>query len=113
MEVFYNVTLTVDPKIENEWRNFMLEVHLPDVVRQPGFKSVTMQKVELLPPAAAPTTADRPSYVMSYTVESREALEAYLNSAEAIRLREEHKKRYSQYTTATRAVWAPVRTLKP
>ena len=107
-EILYNVTLTVDPKVETDWRNWMIEVHLPDVLKSPGFRQATVQQVELLPPA----TADRPSYVMSYLVESREALESYLKSEMAVRIREDHKKRYGQYTTATRAVWSPVKTIR-
>lgn len=105
VEILYNVTLTVDAKIETEWRNWMLEVHIPDVLKCKGFIKATQYKLELLLPAAS----DQPQYVNSFLVESRAALEAYLKGPDSARLREDHQKKFGKFTLATRAVWSQVK----
>lgn len=102
--ILYNVTLTVDPAVETEWCNWMIQHHIPAVCSRPGFRGATMYKIDPLPAASD----GKPQYVNSYIVESREALEMYLKSPEAAQYREDHQRRYGQYAIATRAIWTPV-----
>jgi hypothetical protein len=41
----YNVTIGIDPDIEQEWLNWMKETHIPDVLRTGMFTSHKMYKV--------------------------------------------------------------------
>lgn len=41
----YNVTVGIDPDIEQEWLHWMKETHIPDVLRTGMFTSYKMYKV--------------------------------------------------------------------
>ncbi|MBI4238546.1 MAG: DUF4286 family protein [Deltaproteobacteria bacterium] len=103
--VIYNVALILEPSVEHEWREWMLAVHIPEVLRVPGFLDATMYRQEVVGVPAA-----RPQYVNSYRVQSREALQAYCDGAEAKRLRAEHEARFGDRVTALRTVWSVVQT---
>ena len=36
--ILYNVTVKVDPEVEDEWVNWMKEVHIPDVLKSGLFE---------------------------------------------------------------------------
>jgi hypothetical protein len=41
----YNVTIGIDPDVEQEWLQWMKEIHIPDVLRTGMFTSYKMYKV--------------------------------------------------------------------
>src|SRR5690242_9572377 len=43
--IIYNVEITIDPKIETEWLEWMQQVHVPDVFRTGCFVSCQIYKV--------------------------------------------------------------------
>ena len=43
--ILYNVTLKVDPQIHEEWKQWMCEVHIPDVMSTGLFKEYKMCKL--------------------------------------------------------------------
>ncbi|MBI2346643.1 MAG: DUF4286 family protein [Deltaproteobacteria bacterium] len=107
--IFYNVFLTVDPTVEQAWRQWMIEVHIPDVLARPGFTGATMYIAD---PMTTGAEGGKAQYVNAYLVESREALEAYLKSPEAANFRTQHQEKFGKYASATRAVWTPVKQWK-
>jgi len=41
----YNVTIAIDPRVEQEWVQWMIKSHIPDVIATGSFLSHSMQKV--------------------------------------------------------------------
>ena len=97
--VFYELTIEVDPTSASEWLDWYTRVHVFDVLGQPGFRRATFYRVE--------TNSDEwAKYVISYEVESRQALEAYFKGDVVQRLRADHYARFGGVTRASRQVLA-------
>jgi heme-degrading monooxygenase HmoA len=95
--VFYELTIEVDPSSEQDWLDWYRRVHVLDVLRQPGFARATFYHVE--------TNSDEwARYIVSYEVESREALEAYFRGEAVQQLRADHYARFGGVTRASRQV---------
>jgi len=95
--VFYELTIEVDPQSAREWLDWYTRVHVFDVLRQPGFKRASFYCVE----ADADEWA---RYIITYEVESREALDAYFRSEAVQRLRADHYAHFGGVTRASRQV---------
>ncbi len=103
--VFYELTIEVDPAAEPEWLDWYRRVHALDVLRQPGFVRATFYRVE--------TNSDEwARYIVSYEVESREALETYFKGDDVQRLRADHYARFGGVTRASRQVLSFYLTLE-
>lgn len=68
----YEVNLAIDRDIEEEYI-LWLEAHIPEVLIVDGFKHAVIYSRE----ASDDPSVDRAFYTVQYSVESREALEAY------------------------------------
>ncbi len=84
--ILYNVTVAVDKNIEDEWKAWMSEVHIPDVIATGQFVDHKFYQV---------LDHDDPrssSFSIQYFAKSMENLEVYQqNFAEKLQ-REHHKK---------------------
>ena len=95
--VLYNVTVGIDPEIENEWLSWMKENHIPDVmatgmfVENKIFRVLTQQDEETI------------SYSVQYYAQTMADVEKYLNEF-APKLVEEHMKRYQNRHVAFRTL---------
>ncbi|HJW83703.1 MAG TPA: DUF4286 family protein [Anaerolineae bacterium] len=97
--VVYELTIEVDPASEPEWLDWYTRIHVYDVLKQPGFRRATFYHVE--------TNSDEwAKYVISYEVESRQALDAYFQGDAVQRLRADHYARFGGVTRASRQVLA-------
>ena len=45
MKIFYNVTVIIDDSILDEWKSWMIETHIPDVMATGAFESYQLTKV--------------------------------------------------------------------
>ena len=97
LSVFYELTIEVDPASEREWLDWYRRVHVFDVLKQPGFRRATFYRVET-------NTDEWAKYVVSYEVESRQALETYFKGDAVQRLRADHYAHFGGVTRATRQV---------
>ncbi|MFM2048774.1 MAG: hypothetical protein RI955_1322 [Bacteroidota bacterium] len=70
--ILYNVTVKIDPIIENEWLTWMQQTHIPDVMNTGFFDSFRICKLD-----AIDETENEPTYVFQYTCSSREKLNNY------------------------------------
>jgi hypothetical protein len=95
--VIYRVTIDVDGAVADEWLAWMREVHVPDVLREPGFVQAVIARER-----KSEGGADA-RFVIDYAVESAEALERYFAGA-AARIRAEHEARYGGRARAARQV---------
>ena len=82
----YNVTITVQAKIESEWVDWMNRVHVPDVLRTGCFSECRIYKV-------LGSEGDEPAYVMQYQCRSLEEYHRYRDNF-APRLQKEHSDRF-------------------
>jgi len=88
MKILYNVTVIVDDSIKEEWKKWMIDSHIPDVMATGAFESYQMQKV-LTEGSEGGTT-----FAIQYLSPSREEYERY-QMQHAAALQEDHQKRYN------------------
>jgi hypothetical protein len=101
--VLYRVTIDVDADVADEWIAWMKEVHVPDVLREPGFSRAVIAREK-----KDDATAVR--FVIDYTVESNALLDRYFAES-APRVRAEHEARFGGRARATRQVLEIVASL--
>ena len=91
----YNVTVTLEDSIHEDWLKWMREIHIPDVMRTGFF---TENKICKLLTEEKETT-----YAVQYTFKQMEDLVAY-RKEHASRLQKEHSEKFKDKFTAFRTV---------
>lgn len=97
MKHLYNVTVNIDESIVEEWLEWMIEVHIPDVMATKCFESYQIQKI------LTGEHQNGVSFSIMYTVPSYEVLHKY-SKEYAPALQKEHKDRYDGKYAAFRTV---------
>ena len=87
MKILYNVTVIVDDSIKEDWEEWMIEVHIPEVMATGAFETYQLQKV-LTEGSEGGTT-----FAIQYLSQNREEFERY-QIQHAPKLQEEHQRRY-------------------
>ncbi len=100
--VAYQVTIEVDPDVEQAWNEWHSAEHVRDILLMPGFLGATKYRDE------SPAFDGWVRYVCRFELESREALTGYLASSAP--LREEHQRRYGETTRVSRQILVEVGT---
>lgn len=100
MAVFYAVLVEVDPKHEANWSEWHTRQHIPDVLAQPGFVRATKYRLDT-------TTDDWQQYLTLYELNSREALDKYLQGEAVAQLRADHYNHFGHCTRLSRMVLTP------
>ena len=95
--IVYSVIVTIQSEIETQWRDWMKEVHIPDVLRTGCFPECRMYKMR--EPAG-----EQPSYVMQYRCQSLEDYQRYRNASRPGVLQKEHSDQFGGRFTASRMV---------
>lgn len=85
--LIYNVTITIDNDIEQDWRTWMIETHIPDVMMTGMFVSYRLNRL------LNHEHTDAEIYTVQYLVKDMEHLQRYLEEF-ATPLQKDHKKRY-------------------
>lgn len=96
--IIYSVTVSIEHEIESEWKNWMLDTHIPAVMDTGYFSQYRFHKI--LEPVVDP---DRISYNVLYSIASLDKLNQYRQN-EAPRLQEAHLERYGEQAIAIRVV---------
>ena len=91
----YNVTVHVEPGIEDAWLEYMLNRHIPDVINTGCFIQARISKLDSNQDQAGI------SFSIQYTAESKEKLMHYLQNF-APNLQAEHLKKFGQKCLAFR-----------
>jgi hypothetical protein len=94
----YAVVVEVAPEAEARWAPWHADVHMPEVLVQPGFRGGRRWR------DVEPAKDGWARYVTHYDAESVEAIEAYRLSETAARLRADHDQRFGPVTRVARAV---------
>ena len=94
--IIYNVTLSVDPDIADEWMHWMRTSHIPDVMSTGQFLEYRILRV---------VTGDHSAltFAVQYTCESHEVLENY-QTRYAPELQKAFFERYGDRAVAFRSV---------
>jgi len=95
--ILYNVTIAIDQQIEDEWKKWMSEVHIPDVIATGQFVDYKFFKV---------LSHDDPrssSYSVQYFAKTMEHLDVYQENF-AAQLQQDHQSRFSNKFVAFRTV---------
>lgn len=85
--LIYNVTITLDTDIEQDWRNWMTETHIPDVMMTGMFISYRFNRL------LNHEHTDAEIYTVQYLAKDMDHLQRYLEEF-AAPLQKEHKERY-------------------
>lgn len=94
--ILYNVTVSVDPSISEEWLNWMKETHVPEVMTTGLFETYSIYEVLL-------QKDDTLTYSVQYFTSSMAKLQQY-QAKYASSLQADHLKRYGDKVVAFRTV---------
>ena len=96
--LIYNVTVNIDEDVEMEWKKWMKEVHIPEVLATGRFTGSKFLRLLNEAPDATGTT-----YAIQYYAENIGQVEAYLDN-EAAGLRKSHNDAFGAKFAAFRTV---------
>lgn len=96
--LIYNVTVNIDPEVEEEWKQWMKNVHIPEVLKTGRFTgSKFLRLLNEVPDATGIT------YAIQYFAENIGQIESYLDT-EAPAMRKHHDDAYGGKFVAFRTV---------
>ncbi len=94
--ILYNVTVSIDPDIEQEWIEWMRITHIPDVMATGCFIESRISRVHAEEDGGK-------TYAISYVSPNQEKYDEY-QSNHAPRLQQEHTEKYSGRFAAFRTM---------
>ncbi len=94
----YNVTINIDPDVEEEWKIWMRDIHIPEVLDTGRFVDYKFLKLLSESPEAGGST-----YAVQYFAESIDQVEIYLNN-EAAALQRSHTDKFGTKFVAFRTL---------
>ncbi|MEQ6121362.1 DUF4286 family protein [Reichenbachiella sp. MALMAid0571] len=94
--ILYNVTVNIDKEVENEWLQWMKQIHIPNVLKTGMFVDHKMYKIMADDPQGT-------SYSIQYFADSMEKLNKY-QSEFASALQAETIQNYGRHLVAFRTV---------
>jgi hypothetical protein len=95
--IVYNVTVNIEKNIHEEWLNWMLSKHIPDVMRTGCFLENKIMRL------LTETENDGFTYAFQYICASMQDLERYQREF-APKLQAEHSERYKDKFVAFRSI---------
>lgn len=102
--ILYNVTVSIDPEIEQDWLSWMKSKHIPDVMATDCFLEARISRVH------AEEEGGR-TYAIGYVAESQDKYDEY-QSNHALILQQEHIERYEGRFAAFRTMLTIVEEFK-
>jgi hypothetical protein len=98
--ILYNVTVSIDPAIEEDWLSWMRSKHIPDVMATGFFKESRLSRVHGEEEGGV-------TYAVTYVSLSEAHFDAY-KAEHAPRLQQEHTQRYEGRFAAFRTMLSVV-----
>ena len=99
--IIYNVTCNVENEILKDWLQWMLEIHIPDVMRTGFFLEANINKV-------ISSSDDGTTYAIAYSCESMKKLHEYQLKFSA-ELQRKHLERYGKKVVSFRTILELIR----
>ena len=94
----YRVTVEVAPEAEKAWAQWMVQDHIPAVIRAGKFLGVTRWKDQ------QPAADGWARYVLHYRAEGVAVIDAYKASPATVQLRDDYLARFGKVTRIERSV---------
>jgi len=94
--ILYNVTVSLDPGIQEDWLDWMRTTHIPDVMKTGCFIESRISRVHGEEEGGV-------TYAVSYVTESEEMYEHY-QATHAPSLQKDHSERYAGQFAAFRTM---------
>ena len=95
--ILYNVTIKIDNQLHADWLQWMLEVHIPDVMATGLFLENKVCRL------LGEEDMEGPTYAVQYLCESMAHFQTY-QQMHAARLQKEHSERYQGHYVAFRTL---------
>lgn len=102
--IIYNVTVSLDPSVEQDWLNWMKSTHIPDVMKTRCFTNARLAKVQ-------GKEAGECTYAISYDCPSEEKLQEYIKNY-AMNLQKDHAEKYNGKFAAFRTLLDVIQEFK-
>lgn len=94
--ILYNVTVSIDPEIHQEWLEWMRVTHIPDVMATGCFIESRISRVHGEEEGGL-------TFAISYVAETQELFDGYQNT-HAARLQAEHNEKFAGKCAAFRTM---------
>lgn len=94
--IIYNVTVSIDYDVHDEWLSWMKEVHIPEVMATNKFKECRMSKIHAEEEGGK-------AYSIQYLCENQDLLNSYQNE-DAPSLQQKHNEKYGKKAVAFRTL---------
>lgn len=95
--IIYNVTVKIDPDVEETWLHWMRETHIPDVLQTGCFTGCTIRKLKY------PLDTDGVTYTFQYRCAGMHDLDRY-HREHASALQQDHSSKFADRFVAFRTV---------
>ncbi len=102
--ILYNVTVSINPEIENDWKNWMAEKHIPDALNTQCFYRCVLSKIQ-------GNEAGECTFSVLYWAKKQGDIDSYMNNF-ASELQSEHRLRYEGKFVAFRTTMDVVKTFE-
>ena len=83
---------------ENDWRRWMLDVHIPAITTLPYFTEARLVKIDQ-------EAKEQATFIAIYTATDRTALDTYFQSDACVALRQDGVIRFGDEIRITREIW--------
>ncbi|MFN5443056.1 MAG: DUF4286 family protein [Crocinitomicaceae bacterium] len=103
--ILYNVTVSIDPEIQEDWLQWMRSTHIPDVINTGCFIEGKISRIHGEEEGGV-------TYSVMYLSPSQEVYEEY-QSTHAPRLQKEHTDRYAGKFAAFRTILNVIEQFHP
>ena len=103
--ILYNVTVSIDPEIQEDWLQWMRSTHIPDVINTGCFIEGKISRIHGEEEGGV-------TYSVMYLSPSKEVYEEY-QSTHAPRLQKEHTDRYAGKFAAFRTILNVIEQFHP
>jgi hypothetical protein len=102
--IIYNVTINIDKNIHNEWLEWMLQKHIPDVMKTGCFENSRILRVQDEEETGI-------TYAVQYFAVSKDKLDIY-NQLYAVKLQHEHTNKFQGHFAAFRTILSIIQEFK-
>lgn len=102
--ILYNVTVSIDVAIENDWLSWMRSTHIPDVMETKCFIEARISRVHGEEEGGC-------TYAISYVAETQEKYDEYIEKYSAD-LQKDHTEKYSGHFAAFRTLLTVIEEFK-
>jgi hypothetical protein len=102
--ILYNVTVSIDPEISNDWLNWMCDKHIPDVMATNCFLESRISRIHGEEEGGV-------TYSVMYLCPNQEIMDLY-QSKYAPELQKEHSEKFSGHFAAFRTFLSVIKEFR-